>query len=717
MLLPACAKSLSSTGPEMDTDESTSTSGDSSVETDSETGRVSDTGTASDFEEERPDEWQWVFEDFEKDFSAGEIDRYDWRTEGGNRLDIVQDDRATRLGADNASLLAVSAIGGDVSMLKMSDIAGGRLPKVTLCFHLNVTTLFAGEDEEFSVAAFRDGEGEAIGLVRILRVDSSEFDLAIRRNGETSPKVIRLSMTEWYKVTFSYDANAASSLTLEVTDSAFVPVGSVSTDAATSSVETVQLGKVDYAAMGGDLLMDDVSIWVPKVSDLWVSTDGDDDASGFSTDTSLKTIQRAADKAGPGTVIHVLPGTYRERATFRYAGSNPTQELLRLHGEGDLTDAVIIDGTDIEFNWGGLLEAQHTSYLAFLNLTVTNSAGFGVFVDQSDHIEVDNLKTDTTAMSSVYVGESSHIEIAHVEAYRACLLDSEGIAAQENISLLSVSDFVVRDCLVHGGKGNDNGGEGICVKGYSDQGRIYRNRVFDLPDDVGIYIGVGSEDPARTTHHILVYQNEVTADAGIALSSEYGGTVEDVDIFNNIVHGGAYGGIQVTKWQNDPSGVGAIGMRKRIRIFNNTVVGVGKGGVGGGIHLQCDDPAHLEDIEIFNNIASGNFSGQLVVPDAVYAVVSLSNNLIDGEGGISADDAICKNCVGEDPMFVGDGEMPFELRVGSPAIDTGKDAWVDMDFDGASELLPMDFFERTRPAAVLDLGQARYDMGALEFSP
>lgn len=50
-----------------------------------------------------------------------------------------------------------------------------------------------------------------------------------------------------------------------------------------------------------------------KVADLWVdAVNGDDGDDGLTPATALRTIQKAAGLAGPGTTVHILPGVYRE---------------------------------------------------------------------------------------------------------------------------------------------------------------------------------------------------------------------------------------------------------------------------------------------------------------------------------------------------------------------------------------------------------------------
>ncbi len=79
--------------------------------------------------------------------------------------------------------------------------------------------------------------------------------------------------------------------------------------------DIVYLGKArtNTSEPSGTILFDEVAFQVPRLDDLWVDAEhGDDNHDGLSPASALRTIQRAADLAGPGTTVHVLPGIYRE---------------------------------------------------------------------------------------------------------------------------------------------------------------------------------------------------------------------------------------------------------------------------------------------------------------------------------------------------------------------------------------------------------------------
>jgi hypothetical protein len=80
--------------------------------------------------------------------------------------------------------------------------------------------------------------------------------------------------------------------------------------------DIVYFGKIrenSGSTPSGTIRFDNVAFQIPRVADLWVDAEhGDDGHDGLTAATAFRTIQKAADMAGPGTTVHILPGVYRE---------------------------------------------------------------------------------------------------------------------------------------------------------------------------------------------------------------------------------------------------------------------------------------------------------------------------------------------------------------------------------------------------------------------
>ena len=79
----------------------------------------------------------------------------------------------------------------------------------------------------------------------------------------------------------------------------------------------------------------------------YVSPEGDDGAEG-SREQPFGTIQHAALLAGPGDVVAVLPGTYREQVVINRSGQADAYVTFRAEGEG-----VFLTGSDPDFEQKG----------------------------------------------------------------------------------------------------------------------------------------------------------------------------------------------------------------------------------------------------------------------------------------------------------------------------------------------------------------------------
>ena len=112
------------------------------------------------------------------------------------------------------------------------------------------------------------------------------------------------------------------------------------------------------------------------VADLWVDAgNGDDGNNGRSPATAFRTIQRAADMAGPGTTVHILPGVYRE--SVQPAASGTANERILYLAEGGPGTVVIrgsepassLGWTQLEANTIGLPPGVDPTDIYYANLS------------------------------------------------------------------------------------------------------------------------------------------------------------------------------------------------------------------------------------------------------------------------------------------------------------------------------------------------------------
>ncbi len=158
--------------------------------------------------------------------------------------------------------------------------------------------------------------------------------------------------------------------------------------------EIFEIGKTNddsSDAPTGSLLFDEVAFQIPILSDLWVDViNGKDENSGENKQAAFHTIQKAADLAGPGTRVHILPGVYRESIDPANDGT-PDHPIEYLAEAGPGT--VIIRGSESsdELTWQrlksntiGLPEGIDLSQIYFTDLSAWKLAGTPRFLVEVD---------------------------------------------------------------------------------------------------------------------------------------------------------------------------------------------------------------------------------------------------------------------------------------------------------------------------------------------
>ena len=141
--------------------------------------------------------------------------------------------------------------------------------------------------------------------------------------------------------------------------------------------ETVEIGKTNLGTgmvLVSDLGLENVASQLQGTRDLWVDAiSGSDGQDGLTPTRAFRTIQHAADSAGPGTTVHILPGVYRETVRPRLSGTATEPVVYR--AENGRGTAII---------WG----SERSDTLVWSRLT-TNSIGLPTGVDPGNLYSTD----------------------------------------------------------------------------------------------------------------------------------------------------------------------------------------------------------------------------------------------------------------------------------------------------------------------------------------
>ena len=100
-----------------------------------------------------------------------------------------------------------------------------------------------------------------------------------------------------------------------------------------------------HLAAGGLLAL---AVTATHGANYYVATDGSDFSSGLWPASPFKTIQKAMNTAGPGDVVHIRAGTYREQVDVIRGGGEAGKPLTVRNYNGEF---VVIKGSDVVNGW------------------------------------------------------------------------------------------------------------------------------------------------------------------------------------------------------------------------------------------------------------------------------------------------------------------------------------------------------------------------------
>jgi hypothetical protein len=387
-------------------------------------------------------------------------------------------------------------------------------------------------------------------------------------------------------------------------------------------------------------------------ADYYVASSGND-ANPGSDALPWRTIGKAAATLVAGDTVYIRNGTYAEQLSPRNSGVAGAYITYTAYPGHTPT----IDGATVVLGeYTGLVDITGKRYIRISKLRVINAGpeanNAGIRVEFCENIAIEDNATYDTMSSGIGVWASSNVTVAGNEIVAACIS-----GMQEHISIAITDHFEVTNNDVHGTAPGNSGKEGICLKDGSSNGSVHDNHVHDI-NRIGIYVDAWD----KGARDIQIYRNRVhdIDSDGIAVASEAGGLVENVSIYNNIVHGNALNGLIIGYW-GLPSPTRPV---KNLTVINNTFANNGRSGWGGGLTLDNRD---AQGVVIRNNIFSGNETYQINTAFTVPGLV-IDHNLIDAFRGYETETRGSEYQEG-DPQFAGTGD--FHLRATSIAIDTG----------------------------------------------
>jgi parallel beta-helix repeat protein len=142
-----------------------------------------------------------------------------------------------------------------------------------------------------------------------------------------------------------------------------------------------------------------------------------------------QSVQEAVRKAKPGTLIRVLPGTYREtvyvdKDSIRFQGITVGGEWPTLEGDSLLNDAFLysgnfisIEGFKIQHYKGNGIMGQGGNNFVISNNWIVDTGVYGIFPQFGKNGLIEHNLLTEIEDAAIYVGMSDNIDVRHNEVY------------------------------------------------------------------------------------------------------------------------------------------------------------------------------------------------------------------------------------------------------------------------------------------------------------
>jgi len=275
---------------------------------------------------------------------------------------------------------------------------------------------------------------------------------------------------------------------------------------------------------------------------------------------------------------------------------------------------------------------------------------------------VDDDYSNNTVSSGIAFWNIDNITIDNNEVELAC-----NNGEQECITIAVTSNFWVMNNDIHDNGPGTRGGEGIDLKDGANNGVVYKNTVHDMNNRLGIYIEAWDKE----TYNIDVHQNlvyNVNGADGFTASSERGGNLHNVKVYNNIVYNCSNYGMSISRNTGNNSPINDITFINNT-IYKNGIYNGTAGQWGGAIYVEAD--INLSNIIIRNNLCYDNENFQVAFESGVDAAqITVDSNLIYPYNGADGE-VRGTNYVEADPKFTDAANQDFTLQATSPAKDAG----------------------------------------------
>lgn len=504
---------------------------------------------------------------------------------------------------------------------------------------------------------------------------------------------------------------------------------------------------------------------IPKAEcDIFVATNGNDNNSGRTEGSPIKSINKGIQMAGAGDAVCLKGGIYKQTVVVRKQGTANAPIKIGGYSSGGLPNisggianndeymlpdpqCKVKDGCVGDTESGGrcegrasgciydkLFDVSDSDHIHLIGFDVSGSSGRGLHIGESNDIYVKGVRSYHNWNAGFNIsnggpdtrGQRNHLEmIASFDNIRA--LPEKGLVGGGSIHVHHIKVGSIKDSLIF-----ENFGEGLDVGKDAGDITIERNVFWD---NYHTSLYANASDNATFNRNFLfctgnrvkwLEQSGVNLGANtgygsaITVRNEKGvvgkfGTGHGTIVSNNTTAGCTNGIIVAAQ--------GTVVLRN-VKVLNNTIISprdypaAGKyaGKNGQGITIQKQSPTGLEDIEIANNVVVAEPNGDSIVGGAMTdSNVRYRNNIVSkapqsNRPGITVADPRISKIVGASEILNPATMSPtnYVITAGSAAIGAGT------SIDSSRNLLSKDLFNNVRSGAI-DAGSYKFN-GAKTWS-
>jgi chitodextrinase len=404
------------------------------------------------------------------------------------------------------------------------------------------------------------------------------------------------------------------------------------------------------------------------VNAIYIATTGNDSTGNGTIGNPYKTITATLGKVSAGKTVYIRGGTYNEKITWWSQHSGTAASPITWAGYPGET-AIISGATLPQVIYDGLIQMNGVSYVNFDNLTLNDSKAYAFRGELNPHhINITNCKTNRSLNSAVSFLACTDIKVSNNNFREMSKRPTSGV--QEGISFNSGSNITVNNNIIY-----DCEIESIDLKNAISNANVYNNDISLGSGSIGIYIDAFSS----AVNGVNIYNNVVRDNiskfdrypgsinwgSGIALGAEQGGTLTNINVYNNVVDQWSDHGITVQHWK--ANGGAVTNVYTNISIFNNTLNKTNYLSTNSDPHsaIWIGVPGPYSNLRIANNIIANTVApGTNMFIDPAITPTLNTNNLFFG--GTTKGNA---PVIG-DPKFV-TPDSNFALQANSPAINAG----------------------------------------------